>query len=142
MRIDRVLETCLYASDLDAAERFYAGVLGLEPHSREPERHVFLRCGESMVLIFNPDRTATAAGFVGGVAVPAHGARGPGHVAFSIPDGELSAWREKLHAAGVGIEAEIAWPNGGRSIYVRDPAGNSVEVVDGEIWGAFQKGDT
>ena len=27
MAIDGVLETCLYADDLDAAERFYAGVL-------------------------------------------------------------------------------------------------------------------
>ena len=29
MPIDGVLETCLYADALDAAEQFYAGVLGL-----------------------------------------------------------------------------------------------------------------
>ena len=135
----RVLETCLYASDLDAAERFYVGVLGLELHSRETDRHVFLRCANSMVLIFNPERTSTTPGFVGGVAVPAHGATGPGHVAFSLADGELAEWRERLGARGVAIEAEITWPRGGRSIYVRDPAGNSVEIVEGAIWGKLEE---
>jgi catechol 2,3-dioxygenase-like lactoylglutathione lyase family enzyme len=135
MQITGVLETCLYADDLAAAERFYAGVLGFELHSREAGRHVFLRCGASMLLIFDPERTRNAAGHVGGSAVPTHGATGPGHVAFSIPGGELEAWRGRLTGAGLAIEAEIAWPKGGRSIYVRDPAGNSVEIVEGEIWG-------
>ena len=133
-RITGVLETCLYASDLDAAEHFYAGVLGLKVHSREPDRHVFLNCGDSMVLIFNPARTSTAAGHVAGVPVPTHGAIGPGHVAFRLPAGGLAAFRIALAAATVDIDAEIEWPKGGRSIYVRDPAGNSVELVEGEIW--------
>jgi catechol 2,3-dioxygenase-like lactoylglutathione lyase family enzyme len=34
----------------------------------------------------------------------------------------------------VEIEREITWPLGGRSVYFRDPAGNSVEFVEGEIW--------
>src|SRR5688500_16944872 len=107
----RVLETCLYADDLEAAERFYVGVLGLEVHSREPDRHVFLRCEGSMLLIFNPGRTRTAAGSVGGVAVPAHGAAGPGHVAFSLANGALDASRRHFQGAGVEVEAEIEWPN-------------------------------
>jgi catechol 2,3-dioxygenase-like lactoylglutathione lyase family enzyme len=135
----RILETCLYADDLEAAERFYVDVLGLELHSREADRHVFLRSAGSMLLIFNPDRTSTAPGFVGGVRVPPHGASGPGHVAFSMADGALPAWRSALSAAGIEVEAEIEWPKGGRSIYVRDPAGNSVEVVEGEIWGLHGK---
>ena len=31
-------------------------------------------------------------------------------------------------------EREISWPLGGRSVYFRDPAGNSVEYVEGQIW--------
>ena len=38
-------------------------------------------------------------------------------------------------AAGVRIEAEVAWPGGGRSIYVRDPSGNSVELATAAVWG-------
>ncbi len=44
------------------------------------------------------------------------------------------AWKDRLSALGVAIEAEVAWPGGGRSIYIRDPAGNSVELVTPQIW--------
>ena len=135
MRVVGVLESCLYATDLDAAERFYAGTLGLEAFAREPGRHLFFRCGDAVFLLFNPDRTSTAAGEVGGVPVPPHGARGAGHVAFRVPAAALEAWRDRLARAGVAIEAEIAWPRGGRSLYVRDPAGNSVELGTAAIWG-------
>lgn len=133
--IEGVLETCLYASDLDAAERFYAGVLGLAVDARVRERHVFFRCGAAMLLVFDPERTASAAGQVGGTPVPVHGARGAGHVCFRIPPDELSRWRERLERAGMTIEAEIEWPRGGSSLYVRDPAGNSVELAPAKIWG-------
>ena len=48
----------------------------------------------------------------------------------------LQRWREldAGRAHGIAIEADFEWPNGGRSIYVRDPAGNSVELADPAIW--------
>jgi catechol 2,3-dioxygenase-like lactoylglutathione lyase family enzyme len=133
--IDGVLETCLYADDLDAVERFYAGVLGLTVDSRAPGRHVFFRCGAGMLLVFDPERTSSSPGDVNGTPVPAHGARGASHVCFRVPSGELPRWRERLEHAGAAIEAEIAWPRGGSSLYVRDPAGNSVELAPAAIWG-------
>ena len=135
LRVGRVLETCLYASDLEAAERFYGGVLGLQVHAREAGRHVFFRCGDAMLLVFDPERTSSAAGAVRGVPVPAHGSRGPGHVCFRVGEDELPAWRDRLERAGLAVEAEIHWPKGGSSLYVRDPAGNSVELAPGSIWG-------
>jgi catechol 2,3-dioxygenase-like lactoylglutathione lyase family enzyme len=68
------------------------------------------------------------------VAVPAHGATGPGHVAFRILPEKLDAWRNHLADRGVAIEAEITWPGGSRSLYVRDPAGNSIELAPAAIW--------
>lgn len=125
-----VLETCLYATDLDAAERFYRDAIGLQPFARAKGRHVFFRCGDRAVfLVFNPEATERAGG-----DVPTHGARGPGHVAFGVAEDELPAWRERLAEHGVPIEAEVEWPRGGRSLYVRDPAGNSVELAPGRIW--------
>ena len=134
MTIDGVLETCLYAEQLEAAERFYAGVLGLTVVARETGRHVFFRCGSAMLLVFDPARTASAPGAVGGIPVPAHGAHGAGHVCFQVAAEALDAWRERLTGAGVVIEAEIAWPRGGSSLYVRDPEGNSVELAPASIW--------
>ena len=133
--IRRVLESCLYASDLDAAERFYVDVLSLERYSSVPGRHVFFRCGDGMFLVFNPARTSAEASFVGGYLVPTHGATGPGHVAFAIPDADIPAWRARLEAAGVEIESEVTWPRGGRSLYMRDPAGNCVELASPKLWG-------
>ncbi|HEX5438948.1 MAG TPA: VOC family protein [Gemmatimonadaceae bacterium] len=130
-----VLETCLYANDLDAAERFYGTLLGLHTFAREAGRHVFFRCGASMLLVFNGERTRSAAGQVAGVAVPPHGASGPGHVAFRVSENEIAAWRTRLEHAGIAIEAEVTWPRGGHSLYVRDPAGNSVELAPARIWG-------
>ena len=132
-----VLEACLYADDLAAAYRFYAGTLGLEAIAREEDRHVFFRAGAStMFLVFNPARTADLhEENAGRIAVPPHGATGPGHVAFAVADADLDDWRSHLSARGIRLEREITWPHGGRSLYVRDPAGNSIELASPRLWG-------
>ncbi len=129
MQVRAVLETCLYVDDLQAAEDFYQRVLGLELLSRQEGRHSFFRCGAGMLLLFEP----TASEQPGDV--PTHGARGPGHVAFAAHPHELLAWRIWLRTQGVPIEEEVTWPNGGQSIYFRDPAGNSLELATPSIWG-------
>lgn len=128
MRVGEILEACLYADDLDAAERFYAGVLGMDAIAREPGRHVFFRCGGRMFLVFHAAATAA------GGAIPGHGTTGPGHVCFAMRMDELEPWRAHLTAHGVEIETDYTWPGGGRSLYFRDPAGNSVELGTPSIW--------
>lgn len=127
-----ILETALYATDLDAAEEFYATVLGLEREQRADNRHVFFRCGEGMLLIFNAAETANAAG---PLPVPTHGASGSGHVCFRASSDEIETWRLRLERHGVEIESDFNWPNGARSIYFRDPAGNSLEFSEPRLWG-------
>jgi catechol 2,3-dioxygenase-like lactoylglutathione lyase family enzyme len=130
LRLTRVYETVLYANDIDAAERFYAGVLGLRRVGAPGERAAAYRLPDGgMLLLFDPGRSS-----VPGRDVPSHGARGPGHVAFAVPAGTLDAAAQELDRAGIALEREVTWPSGGRSLYVRDPAGNSLELVDGEIW--------
>ncbi|HRO13204.1 VOC family protein [Amaricoccus sp.] len=133
-RPQRILETALYAADLDAAEAFYGDVLGLERAARAGERHVFFRLEGAMLLIFNPAETEPPPAPDARLPVPPHGARGPGHLAFAAAAADLDAWRARLEAAGVAIEADFRWPNGARSIYVRDPAGNSVEFAEPRLW--------
>ncbi len=128
--IETVVETALYAADLDAAEAFFAGVLGLPVLGRDRERHVFFRVGPaSVLLVFNPAATLP------GEHLPAHGATGPGHFALGIRPEALDEWREHLVARGVAIEQEVTWPRGGRSLYFRDPAGNLGELVTPGVWG-------
>lgn len=130
----QILETALYVPDLDAAEAFYGGILGLVRVARSGNRHVFFRLGTAMLLLFNPEET-THPPHDPALPVPSHGARGPGHVAFAATGAEITAWRARFLAAGVGIEADFRWPvTNARSLYVRDPAGNSVEFAEPALW--------
>lgn len=135
MKASAILETCLYVDDLVAAERFYADVLGLERVAAEPGRHVFFRCGPAMLLLFNPEATEAFDFDNDDIDVPPHGTHGHGHAAFRAEESELDAWRTHLHSHNISIETEINWPNGGRSIYFRDPAGNSLEFATPKLWG-------
>lgn len=128
MRAREILEAALYADDLAAAERFYTVVLGLEVIARAEGRHVFFRCGGRVLLVFRPEATLE------GGSVPAHGTRGPGHLAFAATGEELDRWRVHLAGSGVPIEHEHTWPGGARSLYFRDPAGNSLEVAMPDLW--------
>ena len=128
------LESALYAEDLDAAEAFYAGVLGLPVIARQAGRHVFFAAGESVLLVFDPRATAAGAPQGARLPVPGHGARGSGHYCFKVTPDQLDAWRRHLESSGIAIEADFEWPGGPRSIYVRDPAGNSVEFAPASLW--------
>ena len=129
MKLGRILEAALYAKDLDAAEQFYHGVLGLEIISRVAGRGVSFRCGDAVLLLFDPERTR-----IPDAGVPPHGAIGDGHMAFAINESEIDSWRRHLQQCGVAIEAEVAWPEGGRSVYFRDPAGNILELAPPALW--------
>jgi catechol 2,3-dioxygenase-like lactoylglutathione lyase family enzyme len=129
-----VLETALYVDDLDAADRFYGNVLGLTKIFSVPGRHLTFRCQESILLIFNPQHTERERTVINGGAIPFHGARGAGHMAFRVAKSQLEAWRQHFRTAGVVIESEVSWPNGAHSIYFRDPAGNSLELATPDMW--------
>ena len=87
-----------------------------------------------MLLVFNAEATASPPA-PGALPVPPHGAQGPGHLCFRASGAEIEAWRARLSAAGIAIEADFEWPAGGRSIYFRDPAGNCLEFAEPKIWG-------
>lgn len=130
-----MLESALYAHDLDAAIGFWRDVMGLDAFQIVPGRHAFFRVAPSQVLlVFNPSATEQPPRPDARLPVPPHGARGPGHVCLAVAADRLDAWRDRLCAQGIAIEADFHWPNGARSIYVRDPAGNSVELADPAIW--------
>ena len=129
-----VLEAAVYAEDLEAARGFYSGVLDLPEIAAVDGRHVFFRCGASVLLVFRASASRQPPG-PDALPVPPHGAEGAGHVCLRVAKTDLDRLATRLERAGVAIEADFRWPHGPRSIYVRDPAGNSVEFADGELWG-------
>ncbi|WP_120635517.1 VOC family protein [Ruegeria sp. EL01] len=128
-----ILEAALYVDDLDAAEQFYGEVLGLERIQRIPERHIFYKIGDSVLLLFNPDQTEQPPTNPD-LPVPPHGARGAGHVCLVLTRHDIALMRKHLLDWNIPVDAEFDWPGGARSLYVRDPAGNSVEFAEGWLW--------
>lgn len=135
MKAQAVLEVALYVDDLVAAEAFYRNVIGLDVVASVENRHVFLRCGQTMVLLFNADATKEPPAPEAKLPVPAHGAKGQGHMCFAATAEELDAWMRHFEVNGIAVETTFEWPQGGRSIYVRDPSGNSIEFAEPKIWG-------
>ena len=141
MATSGILESVLYVDDLDKAEDFYGKMLGLEKISRVGDRHVFFRCGDGMLLLFNPAETVKSPAPDAKLPVPPHGTKGDGHLCFRGTTDEIDRMRAHLEKNGVAIEADFHWPargdepSGGRSIYFRDPAGNSLEMAEPRIWG-------
>lgn len=128
-RVEGIYETVLYVDDVAQATAFYRDVVGLRPIEAPDDHSAAFRMDDrGLLLLFVAARSGAAGRFV-----PSHGAIGPGHVAFRVEG--LDAIANRLRSQGLEIEREITWPLGGRSVYVRDPAGNSVEFVEGEIWG-------
>lgn len=130
MKVSGVYEAVVYGEDLDALEGFYGELLRLRRTGVGSARgRAFRVSAGQMLLVFRASQTRRAH-----ADVPSHGMEGQGHVALAVEG--LEAWRARLASAGVAVEREVPWPAGGRSIYVRDPAGNSVELIEGEAWEA------
>jgi len=127
--ISHLLEMAIYVDDLDVAQAFYGDLLGLELVGEQKPRHVFFRIGDTMLLIFNAAETLNSE------QIPAHGTTGAGHIAFGVPDEEYEVWKSYLVEHEILIEQEVEWPRGGRSIYFRDPSGNSLELMTKGCWG-------
>jgi catechol 2,3-dioxygenase-like lactoylglutathione lyase family enzyme len=128
-----VLETSLYhdAAEGEAVQSFYAELLGLPVVSRWPGGFA-LRVGPGVLLLFERETVAERDG-----PIADHGSTGPGHACLLAPgDAAYEAWRERLAAAAIEITHEQEWASGRRSFYFKDPAGNLLEIADGDIWPA------
>lgn len=127
-RVDGVLETVLYCrgSEFEEMERFYSDALGLK---RVFDKHpVAYRLGAGVLLIFNADESRVQDD------PPPHGARGSVHACFVTTPEAYEEWKTYLPARGIEIKSEIRWPGQRRSFYFEDPAGNLLEMADGDFW--------
>ena len=108
-----------------AVRRFYEDTMGLEKLAFDFAYRV---APNQMLLVFNADETRDQP------RPPAHGATGKGHMCFTTPPDEYETWKAYLQGAGVQLTDELTWGSGKRSFYFEDPAGNVLEIADGDIW--------
>lgn len=118
VRVTGVSELVLEVVDLEAAEAFYSGVLGLPVVERWPDREaIWLMAGErTRIGLWRPQ--VGLAGGRGGLHV---------HFAMHIDEADYDAAVTLLRERGEDAE-EIAFDGAGRAAYVTDPDGNVVEL--------------
>jgi catechol 2,3-dioxygenase-like lactoylglutathione lyase family enzyme len=125
----KIVETCIYSSELEKMKNFYVNNIGLQFVSEEPGRHVFLKAGKNMLLIFNPDVTNNKNQDM----FPPHGASTPPasvHFALEIDKEDYENAKEILIQNEIEIEKELTWGSEKlQSIYFRDPSRNLVEFI-------------
>ncbi|MDP9067470.1 MAG: VOC family protein [Actinomycetota bacterium] len=125
--IDGVLETVLYCTSANEAQvhQFYSDTLGLRRLGPGSSAY---RAGTHVLLVFNRDATSDQQD------PPPHGASGPIHTCFTAPPRDYERWQTHLLERNVATFGERTWGNGVRSFYFEDPAGNLLEIADGDLW--------
>jgi catechol-2,3-dioxygenase len=131
MKINKVVETCIYSSDLKSMKKFYIDILGLHLVEEEKDKFIFLQAGKSMLLVFNPAKTSAS-----NDGLPTHGITTQAriHFALEIQASDYQQWKEALNENNVEIEKEVRWKQKAKSLYFRDPAGNLVELITPGEW--------
>ena len=136
MKLDRVIETCLYVDDLERAARFYEHVLGLGVMTSDARFRAYDVGGASVLLLFRRGATLATVHMPGGT-IPPHDGHGPLHLAFAVTADALPQWEARLRERGVAIEGRTAWSRGGHSIYFRDPDGHLLELATPGLWAIY-----
>ncbi|WP_106565944.1 VOC family protein [Cecembia rubra] len=128
MKYSQIKETCLYISDLDLAEDFYGYILEMPVISKVDGRHIFFRCGTSVLLCFIPEITKNEK------TLPLHFAYGKQHIAFEVDKEDYLNTKRKFLDKGIKITHEQLWKNELESFYFEDPFGHVLEIVPKGIW--------
>ncbi len=129
MNIIKIKETCLYISDLERAKVFYHDVLELPIINYVEHKHLFLRAGNSVLLLFNPEDSKKKK------SPPAHFGGGKQHFAFEVTLSDYEKVKQEIKSKGLKITDEVVWTSGKKSFYFEDPEGNVLEIIPDEgIW--------
>ena len=121
-----VSELVLEVLDLEAAEQFYAGVLGFPVVGRRDDDRVWVMAGTRTRIGLWTPQVGIAAGR-GGLHV---------HYAMEIGPGDYAAAVARLREHGYEPHEESFEDEGrGRAAYVTDPDGNVVELWTWDVAG-------
>jgi len=133
LELTGVLETALYVEDLGRSVDFYRTVLRLDPMMADDRFCAFNVPGHQVLLLFKKGASTASIPTSAG-PIPPHDGTGQLHMAFSIAASEFDDWERWLKERQITVESKISWPEGGRSLYFRDPDGSLLELATPGIW--------
>jgi catechol 2,3-dioxygenase-like lactoylglutathione lyase family enzyme len=136
VKLNGILESAVYADDMERARRFYEEVMGLKPMFTDSRLTAYDAGARSVLLLFKRGASVETVTTPRGT-IPGHDGSGALHLAFAIDADELAAWEERLKVRGVEIEGRMDWPRGGTSIYFRDPDGHLIELATPGLWPVY-----
>ena len=129
-KLEGILESSLYVSDLQRSVLFYQETFGFPVISEFGERGCAMHAGPHQVLLLfkkGASRDITSP----------HDGDGELHIAFTIPAGELAAWESWLGERGIVVEEKRSWELGGWSVYFRDPDRHLLELATPGVWSVY-----
>ena len=134
--LDGLVETCLYVTDVERSRDFYVEVFGLTPlGGNDRIQPLAVRPGQVLIL-FRRAGTLKPVATPGGI-IPPHDGSGEQHFAFGVPVERYRDWKSYLEGLNIEIESEVEWPQGGHSLYFRDPDRLLVELVTPGVWSNY-----
>src|SRR3954470_930627 len=101
-KTEGILESALYVSDVSRAAGFYEKIFGFRVISDFGGRGCAIEAGPRQVLLL----------FLKGASreiLSPHDGDGELHLAFAIPESELTAWEAWLAENGIAVEEKHAW---------------------------------
>jgi glyoxylase I family protein len=127
--ITGISEMAFWVKDLDRAIAFYTNHLGFVIQETDPGRNAFLRSGDFLLVLFNPDDPGTP--LANDYLARTGGVRGDVyHVAFKVDGDKLDALGESLRNEGIEVKGPVNFGTGRRSYFLDDPDEHYIELTD------------
>jgi catechol 2,3-dioxygenase-like lactoylglutathione lyase family enzyme len=136
MKINGIVETALSVEDVARSAEFYERLFGLRRLAGDSRFCAFAIPGNAVLLLFKKGGTLNPVPTPGGM-IPAHDGSGRMHFAFKISADSVEACERELAAQGISIESTVHWPEGGLSLYFRDPDEHLVELITPGCWEVY-----
>lgn len=136
MKIDGVVETAIHVDDVHRSEEFYRSLFGLEKLAGDDRFCALAVPGSAVFLLFKKGGTPHPIATPGGM-IPPHDGSGRMHFAFKISADSLAQCEHELGERHIAIESRVKWPEGGTSLYFRDPDGHLVELITPGCWAVY-----
>jgi catechol 2,3-dioxygenase-like lactoylglutathione lyase family enzyme len=127
--IKSISELALWVKDLDQSIAFYRGHLGFEVVEIDPGHNAFLKSGDFLLVLFNPQSPNTP--LANEYMARTGGPRGNVyHVAFEVDPDKLDSFAETVRERGVTIRGPVEFGTGRRSYFLEDLDEHTIELTD------------